>query len=155
MGRKKTLSDCVPFLTRQKRKIREGCLFQLWLDLAIPYQVFYSVSRGHLFKQQRAELRLIRQHQPESSSALWERFLVRRRRRSHGLNPSDPLRSQSDPSHSAHEPVGSDPGPPEQDQAGPISKETINSCDDPLRVLQSNGHVSPIKTNIADRPDMD
>lgn len=71
------------------------------------------------------------------------------------MNPSDPLRSQSDPSHSAKEPTGSDPGLPEQDQAGPISKETLSSCDDPLRVLQSNGPVSPIKTNIADRPDQD
>lgn len=71
------------------------------------------------------------------------------------MNPSDPLRSQADPSHSAKEPAGSDHRPPEQDQAGAVSKETINSCDDPLRVLQSNGPVSPIKTNIADRPDQD
>lgn len=71
------------------------------------------------------------------------------------MNPSDPLRSQSDPSHSVKDHVDADPRQPEQDQAGAVSKETINSCDDPLRVLQSNGPVSPIKTNIADRPDQD
>lgn len=147
---------CVPFSTRQKLKNGEDCLFQrIWLDLATPYQVFYSVSGGELLKQERGKLRVIRQHQPETLSALWERFLVKRRRRRHEVNPSDPLRSQPDPPHSAKEPTDSDPRLPEQDQAGPISKETISSCDDPLQVLQSNGPVSPIKTNIADRPDQD
>lgn len=148
--------DSVHFLTRQKLKNEEDCLFQsLWLDLAISYQVFDSVRGGRLLKPERGELQVIRQYQPETPSSLWERLLVKRRRRSHEVNPSDPLRSQSDPSHSAKEPSGSDPRLLEQDQAGPISKETISSCDDPLRVLQSNGPVSPIKTNIADRPDQD
>ncbi|CAF98889.1 unnamed protein product [Tetraodon nigroviridis] len=143
-------------LYHSKLKKGEDCLFQrLWLDPAIPYQVFYSVSGGRLLKQERGELRVVRRHEPETPSSLWERLLVKRRRRSHEVNPSDPLRSQSDPSHSAKEPPGSDPSLLEQDQAGPISKETISSCDDPLRVLQSNGPVSPIKTNIADRPDQD
>lgn len=136
--------------------MKNDCLFQrIWVDLALPYQVFYSVSGGQLLKQERGQLRVIPQHQPETPSALWERVLVKRRRRSHEVNPSDPLRSQSDPLHSAKEPTGLDPRLPEQDPASPISKETINSCDDPLRVLQSNGPVSPIKTNIADRPDQD
>lgn len=140
---------CVPFSIHQKLKNGEECLFQrIWLDLAIPYQVFYSVSGGQLLKKERGELRVFHQHQPETPSALWERLLVKRRRRRHEVNPSDPLRSQSDP-------TGSDPRLPEQDQAGPISKETINSCDDPLRVLQSNGPISPIKTNIADRLNQD
>lgn len=148
------LTVCVHSSTRQKLKNGEDCVFRrIWLDLATRHQVLYSVSGGRLLKQERGELRVI--GPPETPSALWERFLVKRRRRSHEVNPSDPLRSQSDPSHSAKEPAGSDPGLPEQDQAGPISKETLSSCDDPLRVLQSNGPVSPIKTNIADRPDQD
>lgn len=148
--------DSVPFPTRQKLKRGEDCLFQrLRLDQARPNQAFYFANGGVLLKQERGELQVLHQQQPEAPSAPWERFLVKRRRRSHEVNPSDPLRSQADPSHSAKEPAVSDPRLPEQDQAGPISKETISSCDDPLRVLQSNGPVSPIKTNIADRPDQD
>ncbi|XP_011605136.1 fibroblast growth factor 23-like [Takifugu rubripes] len=140
-----------------KLKNGEDCLFQrIWLHLDTPYQVFYSVSGGQLLKLERGRLRVVGQNQPQTPSAQWERLLLKRGRRSHDVNPSDPLRSQADPSHSAKEPTGSDHRPPEQDQAGAVSKETINSCDDPLRVLQSNGQpVSPIKTNIADRPDQD
>lgn len=117
--------------------------------------MFYSVSGGQLLKLERGELRVVGQNRAGTPSALWDRLLVRRQRRSHDVNPSDPLRSQADPSHSAKEAAGSDHRPPEQDQAGAVSKETINSCDDPLRVLQSNGPVSPVKTNIADRPNQD
>lgn len=140
----------------QKLKNGEDCLFQrVWFDLAIPYQVFYSASGGQLLKLEKGEVRVVRQPQPETPSTLWERLLVKRRRRSHEVNPSDPLRSQSDPPHSAKEPTGSDHRPPEQDQAGAVSKETINSYDDPLQVLQSNRPGSPIKANIADRQDQD
>lgn len=74
-----------------------------------------------------------------------------RRRRSEQVNPSDPLRSQPRPSHPAKEHKDLDQGQPERDQAGAVSKETITSCDDPLKVLQPNGPVSPVKTNIADQ----
>uniref|UniRef100_A0A3P8YAN8 Uncharacterized protein n=1 Tax=Esox lucius TaxID=8010 RepID=A0A3P8YAN8_ESOLU len=35
-----------------------------------------------------------------------------------------------------------------QERAGVISKETITSCDDPLRVLHSNSPGSPIKKAV-------
>lgn len=83
---------------------------------------------------------MVHRRRPEGPSALQER---RRRRRSEEVNPSDPLRTESHPA------------PPvmdaEQNQAGAVSKETITSCDDPLRVLRPYGHGSPVKTNIADR----
>lgn len=138
------------FLTEQRQKDREDCLFQrIWLDLANHRYVFYSTSGGRLLKLEGAELRDAHQEPPEPSSVLLERFLgplLKRQRRSEEVNPSDPLRSESHPSHSAK-----DHGQHEQDQAGAVSKETITSCDDPLRVLQLNGPVSPVKTNIADR----
>lgn len=120
--------------------------------------MFYSISGGRLLKLDRAELQVAHQERPESSSALVERFLgplVRRQRRSQEVNPSDPLRSESHPSHSVKDHKDADHGQPEQDQAGAVSKETITSCDDPLRVLQPNGPVSPVKTNIADRAEQD
>ena len=89
---------------------------------------------------------MAQQKPPEVSSALHP--LMKRRRRSEEVNPSDPLRSESHPSRSAKD---AEHGQPEQEQAGAVSKETITSCDDPLRVLRPNGHGSPVKTNIADR----
>lgn len=143
------------FPTQQRQKDRKDCLFQrIWLDLVNHHDVFYSISGGRLLKLDGAELRVAHQERPESSSALVERFLgplVRRQRRSQEVNPSDPLRSESHPSHSVKDHKDADHGQPEQDQAGAVSKETITSCDDPLRVLQPNGPVSPVKTNIADR----
>uniref|UniRef100_A0A3B3DVW1 Uncharacterized protein n=1 Tax=Oryzias melastigma TaxID=30732 RepID=A0A3B3DVW1_ORYME len=73
---------------------------------------------------------------------------ARRRRRSKEVNPSDPLMSETHPSLPAKD---GDKSQPDQDQAGAVSKETITSCDDPLRVLRPNGAGSPVKTNIADR----
>nr|XP_057943190.1 uncharacterized protein LOC131138363 [Doryrhamphus excisus] len=81
--------------------------------------------------------------------------LVTRQRRSEEVNPSDPLRSESDPSHSVQDHKESEHLQPEQDQAGAVSKETISSCDDPLKVLHANGPVSPVKTIIADRAEQD
>lgn len=131
-----------------RQKDREDCLFQrIWLDLANHQHLFYSKTGGRLLKLERAEQRVAHQKPPEPPSALVERFLgpfVKRQRRSEEVNPSDPLRSESHPPHSA--------GDRKDGRAGAVSKETISSsCDDPLRVLQSNGPVSPVKTNIADR----
>ncbi|XP_029290642.1 fibroblast growth factor 23-like [Cottoperca gobio] len=144
-------------LFNSRHKEREDCLFQrIWLDLANQRDVFYSTSGGRLLKLQGAELRVAHQEPPEPSSALVESFLgplVKRQRRSEEVNPSDPLRSQ--PSHPAMDHKDADHGQPEQDQAGAVSKQTITSCDDPLRVLQPNGPVSPVKTNIADRAEQD
>ena len=145
----------VCFPVKQRRKDREDCLFQrIWLDLANHHDVFYSASGGRLLKLEGGELGVAHQELPEPTSALLEKFLgplVKRQRRSEHVNPSDPLRSESHPSHSVKDHKDADHGKPEQDQAGAVSKETITSCDDPLRVLQPNGPVSPVKTNIADR----
>ncbi|XP_022605702.1 fibroblast growth factor 23-like [Seriola dumerili] len=141
------------YISRQKD--REDCLFwRIWLDLANHHDTLYSTTAGRLLKLEGAELRAAYWEPPEPSAALLERFLgplVKRQRRSDEVNPSDPLRSHSHPSHSAKDHKDTSHGQPEQDQAGAVSKETITSCDDPLRVLQPNGPVSPVKTNIADR----
>ncbi|KAF1387263.1 hypothetical protein PFLUV_G00103550 [Perca fluviatilis] len=132
-----------------RQKGPEDCLFQhIWLDLVNHHDVFYSISGGRLLKVEGAD----------PSSALAQNFLgslVKRQRRSERVNPSDPFRSQSHPSHSAKDHRDADGRQRERDQAGAVSKETITSCDDPLRVLQSNGPVSPVKTNIADRAEQD
>ncbi|XP_077424810.1 uncharacterized protein LOC144053837 [Vanacampus margaritifer] len=89
------------------------------------------------------------------SSISLKRFLaplVRRQRRSEEVNPSDPLRSESHPTHSGKDPKDSEHGQPEPDQMGAVSKETISSSDDdPLKVLHANGPVSPVKTNRAEQ----
>ncbi|KAM9815919.1 uncharacterized protein LOC133157272 isoform X1 [Syngnathus typhle] len=93
------------------------------------------------------------------SSISPKRFLARlvsRQRRSEEVNPSDPLRSESQPSHSVNDHKESDHRQPEPDQTGAVSKETIpSSDDDPLKVLHANGPVSPVKTNIADRAEQE
>ncbi|XP_054476671.1 fibroblast growth factor 23-like [Anoplopoma fimbria] len=147
-------------LYNSRQKDTEDCLFQrLWLDVANHHDVLYSGSGGWLLKLIGAELPVAHhQEPPEPSSALVERFLgplVKRQRRSEEVNPSDPLRSQTHPSHSAMDHKDADHRQPDRDQAGAVSKETITSCDDPLRVLQPNGPVSPVKTNIADRAEQD
>uniref|UniRef100_A0A3Q1IVK3 Uncharacterized protein n=1 Tax=Anabas testudineus TaxID=64144 RepID=A0A3Q1IVK3_ANATE len=112
-----------------------GCLFQrIWLDLLSHQGVFYSTSGGQLLKKKRAEQRTAHKGPPEPSSALLD-LLVRRQRRSEEVNPSDPFRSQSHSSYFAKDHKDVSHGQPEQDQAGAVSKETIASCDDPLRVL--------------------
>ncbi|XP_061826207.1 uncharacterized protein [Nerophis lumbriciformis] len=45
--------------------------------------------------------------------------------------------------------------PEQPDQAGAVSKETISSCDDPLKVLHANGPVSPVKTIIEDQAEQE
>ncbi|KAF7659978.1 hypothetical protein LDENG_00289130, partial [Lucifuga dentata] len=126
----------------QRKKDRKDCLFQhIWL-LENHQDVLYSITGGRLLKLDGAE-RLKR-----FMSSLIKRR--RRRRRREDVNPSDPLRSESHPPP-VKDHQEADHGKPEKDQAGAVSKETITSCDDPLRVLHSNGPVSPVKENIADR----
>ncbi|XP_060932067.1 fibroblast growth factor 23-like [Limanda limanda] len=138
-----------------RQKDRADCLFQrIWLDLTNPRDVFYSAAGGKRLKPQGAAHR----GQAEASSGGLETLLgssVRRQRRSEEVNPSDPLRTHSLPDPSAKDHKETLQEPTEPDQAGAVSKETITSCDDPLRVLQHNGPVSPVKTNIADRPEQD
>ncbi|XP_013889661.1 fibroblast growth factor 23 [Austrofundulus limnaeus] len=127
-------------LHKSRRKDRRDCLFQhLWLKLGSPRDAYHSTSENRLLRPGGGGLR-VAQRFPHPS--------VKRQRRSEEVNPADPLRSESHPSHP---PKHVNPGHPEQEQAGAVSKETISSCDDPLRVLQANGHGSPVKTNIADR----
>nr|XP_040019564.1 fibroblast growth factor 23-like [Gasterosteus aculeatus aculeatus] len=153
-----------PYSSRQADA--DDCLFQpVWLDAADPHDVFNSISVGRRrFGPLGSELGVAYRQPPKlsssssPSSSLVERFLgpsVKRRRRSDAVNPSDPLRSHSHPSHSAQDHKDVDHRQPDQDQAGAVSKETITSCDDPLRVLQPNGPVSPVKTNIADRAEQE
>ncbi|XP_071314373.1 fibroblast growth factor 23-like [Trachinotus anak] len=145
------------YISRQKDS--EDCFFwRIWLDLANHHDTLFSTTGGHLLQLEGAELRAAHREPPEPSSAQLERFLgplLKRQRRSEEVNPSDPLRSHSHPSHSAKDHTDTSHGQPEQDQAGAVSKETITSCDDPLRVLRPNGPVSPFKTNIADRAEQD
>ncbi|KAM4572561.1 fibroblast growth factor 23-like [Odontesthes bonariensis] len=141
---------CMDFkgeLFKSSQRDRWDCLFQrIWLDVVHHHDVFYSTSGNQLLTLGGGELRVAQQKPPEVSSALHP--LIKRRRRNEEVNPSDPLRSESHPSLSAKD---ADHGQPEQEQTGAVSKETITSCDDPLRVLRPNGHGSPVKTNIADR----
>ncbi|KAM3870094.1 fibroblast growth factor 23-like [Diretmus argenteus] len=141
-------------LYNSQEKNKEECLFQhSWLDLKNHRDVFYSSGGGQLLK-----LRVARWKLPKPSSARLERFLgplVKRQRRSEQVNPSDPFRSESHPPNPAKDHQEPDHGQPEQDQAGAVSKETITSCDDPLKVISNNRVVSPIKTNIADRAEQD
>lgn len=140
-------------LHNSRQRDKEGCLFQrIWLDWG-NRDVFYSASGGRLLKIEGVELNAPQQGSPERPSGLLQRFLgplVSRQKRSDDVNPSDPLRTETHPSSSTKNHKEPDHGQPERDQAGAVSKETIASCDDPLRVLRSNGPVSPVKTNIAD-----
>lgn len=140
------------FSIQQRQNYRGDCLFQrLKLDLAKQRDVFHSMNGNQLFKLGEVDLQVAYWEPPEVSSAFLQRFLqpvLKRQRRSEAVNPSDPLRSESHPVHSARD---AHHGQSEQDQMGAVSKETITSCDDPLRVLRTNGHGSPVKTNIVDR----
>ncbi|KAF7225223.1 fibroblast growth factor 23 [Nothobranchius furzeri] len=126
---------CIGELYKSRQRGRKDCLFQhIWLQLANQH-VFYSTSGNQLMELGGGDLRL-----------LLERLLhPRRQKRSEVVNPADPLKSES------HPVKDNDQSQPEQEQTGAVSKETISSCDDPLRVLRSNGPGSPVKTNIADQ----
>ncbi|XP_074533300.1 fibroblast growth factor 23-like [Halichoeres trimaculatus] len=140
-----------------RQKIREECLFQrIWIDFDNGRDVFYSSSGGQLFNLDAAELRVSHHELPEPQSSLIQKFLgVKRQKRSEEVNPLDPLQTESHPLLPAKDHRDAEVRQPEQDQTGAVSKETIRSCDDPLRVLQDNGPVSPVKTNIAERAEQD
>ncbi|XP_004070228.1 uncharacterized protein LOC101158272 [Oryzias latipes] len=128
-------------LIKSRQKDRPDCFLQRFrLNLAKRRHVFSSTSGKQLLKPGGGD------EPPEVSSVLLER--AKRHRRSKEVNPSDPLMSETHPSLPAKD---GDKSQPEQDQAGAVSKETIASCDDPLRVLRPNGSGSPVKTNIVGR----
>lgn len=135
----------------------DNCLFRrAWSDVARKRQVLYSAGGGRLLRLKAAQRRAARRKPAQTSRTVAETFSgpsAGRKRRSQEVNPSDPLRSQSHPSHPVREHRVVEQ--PEQDQAGAVSKETITSCDDPLRVLRPNAPGSPVKTNIADRAEHD
>ncbi|KAK2918140.1 fibroblast growth factor 23-like [Channa argus] len=134
-----------PYTARLKDKV--DCLFQrIWLEPMNHKMMFYSKTVGQLLKRSGCELLTVHQEPPEPLLGP----LVKRQKRSEEVNPSDPLRSQSHLSYFARVHKDTTHGHPEQDQAGAVSKETISSCDDPLRVLQTSGPVSPVKANIVD-----
>lgn len=93
--------------------------------------VFYSSSNGLLLLLERAEI-------PVKGYDLLKRHMVYRRKRSQQENPdADSIMEDQDLAMQQ-----------DQERAGAISKETITSCDDPLRVLHSNSPGSPIKTAV-------
>ncbi|XP_006795847.1 fibroblast growth factor 23 [Neolamprologus brichardi] len=148
---------CMDFkgkLYTSTQRDRADCLFQdIWLDLVSHHHVFYSTSGRRLLRLQAGHLRAAHGEPPEHYLALL-RLLnpsVKRQRRSEEVNPSDPLRTEANPSRSGKDLRDADHVRPEQDQTGAVSKETIASCDDPLSVLQPNAPGSPVKTNIADQ----
>lgn len=120
-------------LYNSRRAARGDCLFKhFWFK---HQDVFYSTSSGRLLRPGAAELSWT-----EAGTGHIPMPPVRRNRRSQGVNPSDPLRTESHPSPSVK-----DADQPDQDQTGAVSKETIDSCHDPLRVLQPNAPGSPIQ----------
>lgn len=129
-------------LFNSRQRDIEDCLFQrLWLDWPNKHDVFYSTKAARIMKFQEVEFSIAKR---ESSVKLLERML-KRKKRSGVVNPSDPFQSEAHP-HPAQ--THHEPDQPNMDLAGAVSKETINSCDDPLQVLQASGPGSPVKNNI-------
>ncbi|XP_029008975.1 uncharacterized protein LOC114857057 [Betta splendens] len=136
-------------LYNSRQKDTDDCLFyHIWLDLMKHRAAFDPTGRSRLLHMMKAEFHTA--HKPPDASSAPTEPSVKRKRRSEEVNPSDPLGSHPLPSHAAKYSKAPAHGQHEQDQAGAVSKETIASCDDPLRVLQSQGPVSPVKTNIAE-----
>ncbi|XP_061678915.1 uncharacterized protein LOC133502287 [Syngnathoides biaculeatus] len=136
---------------KSRHKNSAGCLFSRIGFISANQRGTFSSPRG-------SRLLLPHLESWELSSILLKRFLTplaRRQRRSEEVNPSDPLRSESLPLHSVKDQKDLEHGQLETDQAGAVSKETISSCDDPLKVLHANGPVSPVKTIIADLAEQD
>uniref|UniRef100_A0A8C7K9Z8 Uncharacterized protein n=1 Tax=Oncorhynchus kisutch TaxID=8019 RepID=A0A8C7K9Z8_ONCKI len=139
-------SDCVPILDFKSKHFLcvdiEGklfssvsiaccvsCLFQQ-LQMENHVDLFYSSSNGLLLHLEGAKIH-VKRHD------LLKRHLVYRKKRSQQVNAENP----------EAEPFMSDQDmQQDQERAGAVSKETITSCDDPLRVLHSNSPGSPIKT---------
>uniref|UniRef100_A0A8C6SUC5 Uncharacterized protein n=1 Tax=Neogobius melanostomus TaxID=47308 RepID=A0A8C6SUC5_9GOBI len=116
----------------------EDCLFQrLWLDWPNKHDVFYS-TRFSIAKRELSEI------SADVGHKLQQRML-KRQKRSKEVNPYDPFQSEAHP-HPPQPPQ--EPDQSHRDQTGAVSKETIPSCDDPLKVLQNNGPGSPVKNNI-------
>ncbi|KAM9377522.1 fibroblast growth factor 23-like [Pholidichthys leucotaenia] len=135
------------------------CLFQrIWLDLVNHHDVFYSTSGNRLLKLVGGKLQVIHGKPPERTSSLLKKLLspfVKRQRRSDEVNPSDPLRTETNPSVSGKDVENPAQTQSEQDQTGAVSKETMTSCHDPRKVLQHTESESPVKTNIAERAQQD
>ncbi|XP_038857422.1 fibroblast growth factor 23-like isoform X1 [Salvelinus namaycush] len=110
---------------------RKECLFQ-HLQMENHVDLFYSSSNGLLLHLEGAKIH-VKRHD------LLKRHLVYRKKRSQQVNAENP----------EAEPIMSDQDmQQDQERAGAVSKETITSCDDPLRVLHSNSPGSPIKTAV-------
>ncbi|XP_029552743.1 fibroblast growth factor 23 isoform X2 [Salmo trutta] len=110
---------------------RRDCLFQ-HLQMENHVDLFYSSSNGLLLHLERAKIH-VKRHD------LLKRHLVYRKKRSQQVKAENP----------EAEPIMSDQDmQQDQERAGAVSKETITSCDDPLRVLHSNSPGSPIKTAV-------
>ncbi|XP_038842807.1 fibroblast growth factor 23-like [Salvelinus namaycush] len=109
---------------------RKECLFQ-HRRMENHVDVFYSSSNGLLLLLEGAEI-------PEKGYDLLKRHMVYRRKRSQQENPdADSIMEDQDLAMQQ-----------DQERASAISKETITSCDDPLRVLHSNSPGSPIKMAV-------
>lgn len=139
-------------LYNSRHRDTEDCLFhRIWLWTNNHY-VFYSTRATRLLKLQGVELNASMWGSSELPTVQPHRFLslsAKRQKRSVEVNPSDPLRSETHHSHPARNHQETEQ--PKRDQAGAVSKETITSCDDPLKVLQTNEPGSPVKTNIGDQ----
>uniref|UniRef100_A0A8C8IDE8 Uncharacterized protein n=1 Tax=Oncorhynchus tshawytscha TaxID=74940 RepID=A0A8C8IDE8_ONCTS len=105
------------------------CLFQ-HRRMENHVDVFYSSSNGLLLLLEGAEI-------PVKGYDLLKRHMVYRRKRSQQENPDADSMEDQDLAMQQ-----------DQERAGAISKETITSCDDPLRVLHSNSPGSPTKLAV-------
>uniref|UniRef100_A0A8C7MAX6 Fibroblast growth factor 23 n=1 Tax=Oncorhynchus kisutch TaxID=8019 RepID=A0A8C7MAX6_ONCKI len=108
---------------------RKECLFQ-HRRMENHVDVFYSSSNGLLLLLEGAEI-------PVKGYDLLKRHMVYRRKRSQQENPDADSMEDQDLAMQQ-----------DQERAGAISKETITSCDDPLRVLHSNSPGSPTKMAV-------
>uniref|UniRef100_A0A8C8IEJ8 Uncharacterized protein n=1 Tax=Oncorhynchus tshawytscha TaxID=74940 RepID=A0A8C8IEJ8_ONCTS len=108
---------------------RKECLFQ-HRRMENHVDVFYSSSNGLLLLLEGAEI-------PVKGYDLLKRHMVYRRKRSQQENPDADSMEDQDLAMQQ-----------DQERAGAISKETITSCDDPLRVLHSNSPGSPTKLGV-------
>lgn len=137
-------------LFNARQRNTEDCFFQrLWLDWPEKHDVFYSTRAARLLKFQGVDFGIAGQDLSEIPAHVRHWLLKRmlkRRKRSEEVYPS---RSEAHPPHS---PMSQrEPDQPNVDQSGAVSKETISSCVDPLKVLQTNGPGSPVKSNIGDQ----
>ena len=108
-------SSCVSVVTPYQMMFsRKECLFQ-HRRMENHVDVFYSSSNGLLLLLEGAEI-------PVKGYDLLKRHMVYRRKRSQQENPDADSMEDQDLAMQQ-----------DQERAGAISKETITSCDDPLR----------------------